>query len=343
MLRKLNPTEKQELKSLHRKERDKRKCDRIKAVLAFDDGYSYVEIARILLLDDETIRRHIDDYFTKHKKIAPENGGSESYLTAIETETLISHLHQCTYLYVKDICAYVRQEFDKVYSISGMTKWLHQHHFRYKKPHAVPAKADKAKQQAFLEYYKQLKIKASTKEPIYFVDSTHPQHQSHLVYGWIFKGVRKGIATTGQQKRLNVIGGISLSNHQFCYKLAEKINAETIALFLGVLRKKHPDKRLIHLIWDNAGYHKDKNLIKFAGEIGIQLHYLPPYSPNLNPIERLWKLMHELTTYNKYYEKFADFKESILSFLKTIGRKKKILRTRITDKFNLLHSPILAS
>ncbi|MDB6096510.1 MAG: family transposase, partial [Francisellaceae bacterium] len=59
MLRKLNPTEKQELKSLHHKERDKRKCDRIKAVLAFDDGYSYVEIARILLLDDETIRRHI--------------------------------------------------------------------------------------------------------------------------------------------------------------------------------------------------------------------------------------------------------------------------------------------
>ncbi|MDB6096965.1 MAG: family transposase, partial [Francisellaceae bacterium] len=49
MLRKLNPIEKPELNSLHRKERDKRKCDRIKAVLAFDDGYSYVEIARILL------------------------------------------------------------------------------------------------------------------------------------------------------------------------------------------------------------------------------------------------------------------------------------------------------
>ncbi|MBX3709085.1 MAG: helix-turn-helix domain-containing protein [Gammaproteobacteria bacterium] len=46
----------------HRKERDKRICDRIKAVLAYDDGYSYSEIARILLLDDETIRRHIEDY-----------------------------------------------------------------------------------------------------------------------------------------------------------------------------------------------------------------------------------------------------------------------------------------
>lgn len=45
------------------KERDKRLCDRIKAVLAYDDGYSYAEISRILLLDDETIRRHISVIF----------------------------------------------------------------------------------------------------------------------------------------------------------------------------------------------------------------------------------------------------------------------------------------
>jgi predicted ArsR family transcriptional regulator len=76
----LTPQERENLILRHRKERDKRTCDRIKAVLAYDDGYSYSEIARILLLDDETIRRHIDDY-QRENKLSTFNGGSDSKLT----------------------------------------------------------------------------------------------------------------------------------------------------------------------------------------------------------------------------------------------------------------------
>ncbi len=69
MEQKLTAQERAELQIRHKKERDKRVCDRIKAVLAYDDGYSYCEISRILLLDDATIRRHIDDYFSKRNTI----------------------------------------------------------------------------------------------------------------------------------------------------------------------------------------------------------------------------------------------------------------------------------
>ena len=200
--------ERENLIRRHRKERDKRICDRIKAVLAYDDGYSYSEIAHILLLDDETIRRHIDDYLKNEKKLSPVNGGSDSKLSSQESCDLIEHLKEITYLYVKDICQYVRQRYRKRYSVSGMTKWLHANGFSYKKPHAVPAKADKAQQKKFINFYKRLKAKAGKKEPIYFVDSVHPQHQTHLAYGWILKGERKEVATTGRQKRLNFVGGI---------------------------------------------------------------------------------------------------------------------------------------
>ena len=64
--------------------RNVRMRDRIKAVLAYDDGYSFVEIAKILLLDDETIRRHINDYFLQNK-LEPENGGSKSNLDSDQT------------------------------------------------------------------------------------------------------------------------------------------------------------------------------------------------------------------------------------------------------------------
>lgn len=338
---KLTAKERQNLIQRHRKERNKRVCDRIKAVLAYDDGYSYSEIAKILLLDDETIRRHIEDYLNK-KKLKPENGGSEGQLNDSESQKLIVHLSEITYLYVKDICAYVKKEYKKKYSISGMTKWLHANRFCYKKPHAVPAKADKEQQKKFIRYYKRLKVKAGTKEPIYFADSVHPQHQTQLTYGWILKGERKEIPTTGRQYRLNFIGGICLNGHRFIYNQAEKVDADSIALFLSELRRLNSEKHLIHLIWDRAGYHRDKEIQKFAKSLAIKLHYLPPYSPNLNPIERLWKMMHEAVTYNKYHETFAAFTKATLDFFRNIGRKKRKLRERITDNFQLLHSPLFA-
>lgn len=338
---KLTAKERERLIYRHRQERDKRVCDRIKAVLAYDDGYSYSEISRILLLDDETIRRHIADY-EQSKKLNPENGGSESKLSGEETQELLGHLREVTYIYVKDICEYVWKIYGKKYSISGMTKWLHTNNFCYKKAHGVPAKADKEKQERFIDYYSKLKKKAGEKEPIYFADSVHPQHQTQLTYGWIPKGERKEVATTGRQKRLNFIGGICLNGHRFTYHQADKVNASSICDFLWKLRLANPGKYYVHVIWDNAGPHKNAEVYTFAKELGIKLHYLPPYSPNLNPVERMWKLMHENVRYNKYYEKFSDFSEATLKFFKGIGRKKKMLRERITDNFQILHSPIFA-
>lgn len=338
----LTPKKREELISRHRKERDKRTCDRIKAVLAYDDGYSYSEIARILLLDDETIRRHIDDYLND-KKLSTTNGGSDSKLTDREARELTEHLQEITYLYVKDICQYVWQRFAKKFSISGMTKWLHAYDFCYKKPHAVPAKADKIQQEKFIQRYTRLKKKAGSKEPIYFTDSVHPQHQTQLTYGWILKGERKEIPTTACQKRLNFIGGICLGGHRFTYRQVDTVNASTICDFLWKLRQANPGKFKVHVIWDNARYHRNAEVTEFAKNLGIKLHYLPPYSPNLNPVERIWKLMHENVRYNQYYGKFSEFTEATLGFFKGIGRKKCILRERITDNFQILHSPLFAS
>src|SRR3990167_11459934 len=237
----LTSKEREKLIARHRKERDGRVRDRIKAVLAYDDGYSYAEIARILLLDDETIRRHVDDY-QREQKLQTTSGGSDSNLTDKETRELIEHLRDVTYLHVKDICQYVLQMYRKKYSISGMTKWLHTHNFGYKKAHGVPAKADRGKQNKFIQYYNRLKKKSGKKEPIYFADSVHPQHQTQLTYGWIPKGERKEVATTARQKRLNFIGGICLNGHRFTYTQADTVDAYSICDFLWKLRKDNPGK-----------------------------------------------------------------------------------------------------
>ena len=317
MERRLTAQERADLQKRHKKERDKRICDRIKAVLAYDDGYTYSEIARILLLDDETIRRHIKAYFSKNT-LKPENGGSQSYLTTHESSELKAHLREITFLYVKDICAYVKKRFNKVYSVSGMTKWLKSNKFRYKKPHGVPAKADMERQEEFIAHYHSLNASLGEKDVIYFVDSSHPQHQTKLSYGWIEKGVRKPEKMTACQKRVNLIGAINLDNHEVQHRQVKWVNGESIEAFLQQLIDANPHAENIHVVWDNAGYHKSKQILSFMKGSKITPHYLPPYSPNLNPIERLWKIMHEKVTYNRYYPKFADFTEAILGFFDNI-------------------------
>ena len=110
----LTPQARTDLLKRHKKEHDGRVRDRIKAVLAYDDGYSYSEMARILLLDDETIRRHVEDYLSE-QKLKPGNGGSHGKLSDNEARKLMAHLEENTYLYVKYIGQYVRKTFNKKY------------------------------------------------------------------------------------------------------------------------------------------------------------------------------------------------------------------------------------
>ena len=115
----LSDEERSQLRTQHKKERDKRICDRIKAILLYDKGWNIVQISEALLLSDDAIRRHIQEYKLV-KKLKPENGGSEEKLSFKQTNELIDHLKLYTYLYTKDIAAYVKAVYMISYSISGM-------------------------------------------------------------------------------------------------------------------------------------------------------------------------------------------------------------------------------
>ncbi|NKC15977.1 MAG: hypothetical protein GKR94_28400 [Gammaproteobacteria bacterium] len=136
-----------------------------------------------------------------------------------------------TYPYVKDICTYVKLNFGKLYSVSGMTKWRHRNNFCHKKPDAVPAKANAQAQKTFVKDYEHLSKDAKNKGLIYFLDNFHPQYQTRLAYGWISRGTRKNIATTARQTRLNFIGALSLDGHTIIQTEVERVNAQTINLF----------------------------------------------------------------------------------------------------------------
>jgi len=92
---------------------------------------------------------------------------------------------------------------------------------------------------------------------------------------------------TACQKRVNLIAGVNLANHHVEYAEAKWINGESIEAFLKQLIQSKPEAKKIHIIWYNAGYHRSQAIRDFVETANIELHFLPPYSPNLNPIERL--------------------------------------------------------
>lgn len=336
--------EKVRLRAQHKRERDKRICDRIKAVLLYDEGWSFTQIAKVLLISDQAVHNHIEDYQAA-KKLKPENGGSEEKLSKIQTEKLKAHLQAHTYLYVKDIIAYVQATFRVAYTVPGMRNWLQRHGFSYKKPALVPGKANMEEQAAWLAEYEKLRQDLPTDESICFIDGVHPTHNVQPAYGWIKKGVRKEIPANTGRSRVNISGAIDVVSHGILVKEDKTLNAESTIRFFQEIEAAYPDKGKIHVFCDNASYYRNKAVRKYLTGSKIALHFLPPYSPNLNPIERLWKWMKETVIYNTYYEHFEDFKAAIFGFFAVLSEAAvesvvgKSLRNRVRDKFRPVQAP----
>jgi len=341
----LSDDERAQLRAQHKLERDGRIRDRIKAVLLFDKGWSVAAIAEALLLSEDAIRTHVTEY-KESKKLKPENGGSVQKLSSEHSDQLVKHLQSHTYLYVKDIIAYVQSTWSVTYSVPGMRNWLQRYGFSYKKPALVPGKANEQQQREWLAQYEKLKQDLPADETICFMDGVHPTHNVQPAYGWIKKGVRKEIPANTGRARVNLSGVVDVITHKVLVQEDDMLNAEATISFLRKLEDAYPTKSKIHLFSDNARYYRNKSLTEYLKTSRIRLHFLPPYSPNLNPIERLWKWMKECVLYNTYYEDFEDFKSAIFGFFATLSTLDaesvlgQTFRSRVRDRFRLIGAPI---
>jgi transposase len=333
----LTEEEKSHLDELHHQTKDGKERDRIKAILLRSEGWTVPMISQALRLHQTTIIRHINEYH--EGKLKNESGGSESKLDDSQTEELIAHLEAHTYHHVHEIILFIKDKWDISFSIPGMNKWLHRHAFSYKKPKGFPYKANPKLQEEFITAYEKLKSEVGVEEPILFMDAVHPTQATKLSYGWIRTGQTKHVETTGSRTRLNIVGAIQLGNiAETVTAQYETINGESIIDFMTKLRGQYGSKT-VHLILDRSGYHRSMLVAEKAIELNIKLHFLPPYSPNLNPIERLWKVMNEKVRNNRFFKSSKDFKEAINRFfddiLPDIGHQ---LDDRINDNFELLKS-----
>ena len=254
-----------------------------------------------------------------------------------QTAELLAHLETHLYAKVSEICAYVYVRFAVRYSVRGMTDWLKRHDFTFHQPCGVPAKADAQAQEAFVAEYETLKANLGDDDQILFMDGLHPSHAVRFMRGWIRKGVRKEIPTNASQKRLNILGALNLETMTLRQQEYNTLNADTVIVFLMFLLTAMP-KGILHVILDRGRYQHCAAVWDFATQNPrLRLHYLPPYSPNINAIEPAWKIMHEHTTNNRYHATFKDFTEKIRHFFDvTFPQKASQWTDRLTDNFRII-------
>lgn len=326
------------IRNLHSKCPVKKVADKFKALLLLDKGFSCVEVGEILLLDDDTIRKYRNQYLAQgvDSLLSDNNNGTQPYLSESQLKKLDAHLQESVYSDSKGIRNWIEQNFNVKYTASGSLSLLKRMGFVYKKPVLTPCKANLEKQKAFVAEYRELKSSLSEEDQIYFVDGVHPQHNTIAEYGWIKKGKTKHLKTNNGRQRININGAINLDTKQVIFVEDERINAQTmIALLQQILKTQKEGK--IHIILDNARYYHAMIVKEFLTDNPrIRLHFLPPYSPNLNIIERLWHILKKKVVYNKFHLRFCDFKTAVMKFFEDEVWMSEEFENVLTDNFQII-------
>ena len=169
---------------------------------------------------------------------------------------------------------------------------------------------------------------------------------SHFVMGCDFLGhiygkTRRLVRTFSGRQRYNVLGALDyISKKVHTVTNDTYITATEVCTMLRQVASEYKD-RPVHLILDNARYQKCASVQELAGKLGIALEYIPPYSPNLNLIERIWKFVKgELRS--KYYGDFESFRGKIDSTINSISGSNKPKIDKLIGKGDQLYQDLRA-
>lgn len=326
------------LRDLQRQTHEKRAYVKITTLLMLHLGDSPERISASLGISVTTIDRYESVYLSEGLEVylADSYSGYWGKLTSAQLAALTTELRARLYRTSADIATYIERTFGVCYTPKGLTALLHRLGFSYKKTKSVPCAADLAKQVEYLQVFKKLMVELPAGDVVYFLDAVHPQHNTRPAYGWIPTGEEKEIPANSGRRRLNLNGALNAADVTDVVVVeSASVNADSTWELYQKLAAKHPDAPNIHVICDNAAYYKSGALKEKLENSRIHQIFLPPYSPNLNLIERLWKFLRKKAIDLCFNRHFDDFRKNILHFFENIHLYKEELKTLLTLNFHL--------
>lgn len=142
------------------------------------------------------------------------------------------------------------------------------------------------------------------------------------------------------RQRYSVLGAVETRDHDLVtVRTKGSVTAQTVCELIDRIVEAYPNEP-ITLVMDNARYQHCELVMKTAKQAGCELLFLPPYSPNLNLIERVWRLVKTRSLRNRYFPDFTTFIKSIDDFLDSLaGENRYLLQSLVTHNFQTFEIP----
>lgn len=294
------------------------------------------QISNITGLSEPTIIDYVHQYLEK----------GESWVTTLNFRKPVSQLQsfdaEILAYFEKNPVSTIAQACQEVSRLTGVTvkntqmrAYLKKLGIKWRKVGGIPAKVDLDAQQKFHDEKLQPRLEEAKtgRRSVYFMDAAHFVMGAFLGFLWCV--TRVFVRTPSGRQRFNVLGALNAIT-----KKLEMVTNDSYITSIQVcelLKKLAENATLpITIVLDNARYQKCALVMELAQNLGIELLWLPSYSPNLNLIERLWKLTKKECLNSKYYNNFALFSGAISTFLTTMcSTHQKQLDSLLTLKFQL--------
>ena len=307
-------------------------------------GYLREEVAELLRIDEDTVTH----YTKKYDESGLQGLLEENYHQP--KSQLEPYTEQLKEFFKKQVPHTVNQAIEMIDKETGIClkpsacrAFLKKIGMKCRRCGLVPGKAmdDEKQRQAQQEFHdKQLQPTLDEakqgKGTVLFVDAAHFVMGAFLGMVWSF--VRLLLPSASGRKRHNVLGAYDPISHEAITVTNDTyINQDVFCEFLEKIANAYADSgRPITLVLDNARYQKCQSVTNKAKELNIELLYLPPYSPNLNLIERLWRFVKKQVLYSKHYDRFDTFRNSINNCISDLGtRFKNEMQSLMTMNFQL--------
>ncbi|MDR0540659.1 MAG: IS630 family transposase [Dysgonamonadaceae bacterium] len=291
---------------------------KVTSLLMLYRGYSEEAVSDCLEIDVSTVYRYWNFYKSNGLDSFLENRYKDYWglLFSSELSLLRHELKRILYTDAKSVSKWIRDTLGVDYTPQGTVDLFNRIGFSYKKTKGVSCECSEEKQLAFMEKLSEVIMDLDEETVVYYADGVHPTHNSRSTYAWIEKGEDFEQPTVSGQDRVNINGLVNAKDvTDVIYVDCESVNSQSTKELYQKALEKHPEAKKIYILSDNARYYRNKELKEWIQKTAITQIFLPPYSPNLNLIERLWRFLRKKVINTHIYRTKELFRKAIHVFL----------------------------
>lgn len=312
----------EEMKKIVRKEKDKYVHERLLFIYQLYLGCTVAQACERMCISEQTGYNWLEKWNEKGREgIGPNfGGGSPSKLTEEQTRSLRDKLMSKGTWLTAEIRALIRKDFNVAYSIRHVARMLRGFGMHYAKPYRTDYRKPDNSENLLKSVIEGIAEAIPSNAVVGFFDEASPQTTDNKQRFWSFGKPKISKNTT--KYKANTFGFYPINGNK-AVEFKENSKAHSVREFLRSISFANPGRHVVVFL-DNFRSHTSKATIRFAESIGVTLAFIPKYSPDLNPIEFIWKSLRRKVSQISAKSEWS-FRETIRTTFCVLAGKKSFM------------------